>query len=103
MSADELSHVATFDVLHGDEVVSFSFVEIEDGGDVWMIERRGESSFALEAFKVCFLGSELRRENFDDDSAAEFCIGRFVDSALSAYAELLQNLITAEGFADHDV
>jgi len=33
-----LSHIATFDVLHGDEVVTFGFVEIEDGADVGVVE-----------------------------------------------------------------
>src|ERR1051325_6530802 len=39
MAADELSHIATFDVLHGDEVDAFDFIEIEYGADIWMIER----------------------------------------------------------------
>ena len=39
MAVHQLPHVATLDVLHRDEVVSFSLVEIKDGADVGMIER----------------------------------------------------------------
>ena len=49
MPVYKLPHVLSFDVLHGDEVMSFSFVEIEDGADVWMIERGGEPGFAFKA------------------------------------------------------
>ena len=98
MAADKLSDVAAFDVLHGDEVVAFRFVEIEDGADVWMIERGGQPRFAFKAFEVCFSRGQLRRQDFDDDGAAKFCIGGFVNRALPANAELFQNLIIARVF-----
>ena len=39
MPVHQLPHVASFNVLHGDKVVPFGFVEIEDGADVGMVER----------------------------------------------------------------
>ena len=60
MPVHELAHVAALDVLHGDEVMPFSFIEIEDGADVWMIERRGEPRFAFETPQVGFARGQLR-------------------------------------------
>src|SRR4051794_5373403 len=37
----ELPHVLAFDVLHGNEVNAIDLVEVEDGADVWMVERGG--------------------------------------------------------------
>ena len=64
-SGDELAHVLAFDVLHRDEVHAVHFVEIEDGADVWMVQRRGETRFAFEAFQVCFFRAEFRGYDFD--------------------------------------
>src|SRR6267143_3068611 len=93
MSIHQLPHVATLDVLHGDEVVALGFIEIEDGGDVWMIERRGQPRLAFKAPEVSFPGSQLRRQDFDYHCAAKFSVGSFVDSALPAHAELLENFV----------
>ena len=91
----ELTHVATLDVLHGDEVVAFSFVEIEDGADVWMIERGRQPRFAFKAPKVCFARGQFRGQDFDDYGAAELAIRRFVNCALPADAELFEDLVVA--------
>ena len=40
------AHVFAFDVLHGDEVNAVDYVEIEDGADVRMVQRRGKARFA---------------------------------------------------------
>ena len=53
-TGDELAHVLAFDVLHCDEVNAVNFVEIEDGADVWMVQRRGETCFAFKSFEVGF-------------------------------------------------
>src|SRR5712691_2296650 len=101
MAAHKLAHIATFDVLHGDEVNSFNFIEVEYSADVWMIERRGESCLAFKALQVCFSCSQLGRQNFNDHRAAEFSIGGFVNCALPADAELLEDLIIAQKLSDH--
>src|SRR6185503_5051291 len=80
----KLSNVLSFDVLHRDEMNAVDFVEIEDGADVWMVQRRGEARFAFESFQVCFFSAELGRYDFDHNRAAKLGVGGFVDRALPA-------------------
>src|SRR5205085_4213285 len=75
---DELTHVPARDVLHGDEEHTVRLVEIVDGADVRMVERRGEHRFALEAFEVHLFAGQLRRQHFDDDRAAELRVDGFI-------------------------
>src|SRR6185503_13490350 len=89
----ELPHVLAFDVLHGNEVNAVDLVEIEDGADVWMVERRGQTRFAFETLEICFACGQLGGQNFDDERAAELGIDRFIDGSLSALTELLENLV----------
>src|SRR5688572_26653034 len=56
-STYQLAHIASFDVLHGDEVHTIGFVEIEDSADVRMIEGGGEACFAFEALEIGFFDS----------------------------------------------
>src|SRR5258706_2522979 len=101
MSVHQLAHVASFNILHGDEVVSFSLIKIEDGADVGMIEGRGQAGFAFKAMKVCFSCSQFGRQNFYYYGAAEFSVGSFVNSSLPADAELFENLVIAERLSNH--
>src|SRR5690349_11335817 len=52
LTVDELSHVATFDVLHCDELNVADFVQAEDRADVWVVQRRCELGFAFEASEI---------------------------------------------------
>ena len=90
---DQLPHVASFDILHGDEMHAVHFVQIEDGADVRMIQRRSEARFALEAFEVGFLDGQFRRQDFDDDRATELRIDGLINCALPARAEFFQNAV----------
>ena len=89
----ELPHVSTLDVLHGDEVNAIDLVEVEDGADVWVVQRGSEARFTFKTFEVCFACGQFGGQNFDNQGAAEFGIDGFIDSALSALTELLENLI----------
>src|ERR1041384_5963640 len=53
-TVNQFANVFAFDELHGDEMHAIQVIEIEDGADVRVIERRGESCFALEPFEVGF-------------------------------------------------
>jgi len=37
-SPDKLAHITAFDVLHGNKVQPFGFIEIEDRADVGMVQ-----------------------------------------------------------------
>ena len=89
----QLAHVAAGNVLHRDEVDAVDDVEIEDGADVGVIQRRGQARLALKAFQVGFFGSQFFGQNFDDHRAAQFGVDGFIDRSLPARAELLENLV----------
>src|ERR1044071_4126348 len=77
------------------------FVEIEDGADVWMVQRGGKARFAFKSFEVCLFRAELRRYYLDDDWATQLDVNRFVDRSLPAHAELLRDVIVAKRFTQH--
>src|SRR6185369_17408949 len=68
---------------------------------VWVVERRGEPRFAFETFEICFAGSEFGGQHFDDERAPEFGIDGFIDRALSALTELLEDLVIPQCGTDH--
>ena len=100
-AVDKLPHVLAFDVLHRDEVQPSGFVHIKNGADVRMVQRRSQPCLALETFQIGFFDREFRRQDLDDDRAAQLQIGGFVNRALSARAQLVRDFIVAESFADH--
>ncbi len=93
LAVHQFAHVPPFDVLHGDEVDAVRFAEIEDGANVRMVERRGKACFALEAFEARFARGQLRRQDFEHDRAPKLRIERLIDSALSARADLFDDLV----------
>src|SRR4029079_16157940 len=90
-AGDELTNVLAFDELHRDEVSAVDFVEIEDGSDVWVIQRRCETRFAFKSFEVRFLRAELRRYHLDHNRPTELDVSGFVDRALPADTELVSD------------
>src|SRR5258708_30841301 len=54
-SVNQLADVLAFDILHGDEVHAFDVVQIENGADIRVIKRGGQTRFTLEPFEVGFL------------------------------------------------
>ena len=57
----KIAHVLAFNELHGDEMYAAYFVEIEDGANIRMVERRSKSRFAFETFEVGFFNGKFRR------------------------------------------
>ena len=51
---------------------------------------RSEPGFALETFEVRVFGGQFRRQDLDDDGAAELRVDGLVDCALTARANLVQ-------------
>src|SRR5882672_814288 len=88
-------------MLHGDEVHTIDRVQIKDRANVGVVQRGGQTCFALKAAQVSLFRSKLRRQNFYDDSAAQLGIGGFIDGALPADANLFGDAIIAQGLADH--
>src|SRR5437868_916857 len=97
----KLAHVLALDKLHRDVVNAFNLVEIEDGADIRVVQRRGKPRLTFESFEICFFRAEFRWNYFDDNGTAEFGIGRLVNRSLPAHAELVGDAIVAEGLTYH--
>src|SRR3954463_12881743 len=60
-----------FELLHADEPLAIRFVDLVDGADVGMVQRRSRPRFPLEAFECCGIARQLWRKKFERDAAAE--------------------------------
>src|SRR6185436_17289497 len=100
-SSDELAHVLALHELHRDEVNAVDLIEIVDGADVWMVQRRRELRFSFEALEIGLFRAEFRRDDFDYNRAIEFRVRGFVNRALPANAELVGDAKVANRFTDH--
>src|SRR5262249_23508839 len=83
------------------EVLAFGFSYVVDRNDVGMVEGRRGASLLDEPLAPGRVGSSLGREDLDGDGPVEVGVVSLVHHAHGALAELLQNLIMSEGFADH--
>jgi hypothetical protein len=93
--------VSASDMLHHDVVQSILLAEVVNCADVRMVQGRSETRFTIETLQVCVFASEFRRQDFDDYGAAELRVGRFVDRALAACANLVGYFEAAEGLTNH--
>ena len=82
-------------VAFGDDVV--------DGDDVGMVQRGGGLRFLDEAAAALGIARHFRRQHFDGDKAVEPRVLRLVDIAHAARAQLLEQLVLKNSFADHAV
>ena len=76
-----------------------AFFEAVDRGDVRMVERREDFGFALEAREPVGVGRERRRQDLDRDLALQLRVGRAIDLAHAAFADLRGDLVDAEARA----
>ena len=64
-------------------------------------EGGGGSSLPLEAFSRQALGQVLLREELQSDLAAESCVFGLVYDAHTSAAQLAEDAVVRDGFADH--
>jgi hypothetical protein len=69
---------------------------VEDGGDVWMIERREDLRFALKPREAIRIVRQRGREDFDGDVATELRIARAIDLAHPAGADGGEDLVRSK-------
>ncbi len=87
--------------LHGEERPTFVFVNVVDGADVGVIERRGGAGLALEAFECGTVPSQLFGEEFERDRAAQMGILGAINHAHAAGARLFQGAVMSHRLAGH--
>ena len=89
------------EILHGDEVLTFALVNLEDHADVGMIQCRSSLCFALETGQSLRVLGDFIGQEFQGDEAMQLHVLGFVDHAHTAAAQLLNNAVVGDGLADH--
>ena len=82
-----------FDNLHDEEVDAIVLFERMEGGDVRMVQRGEELSFALEALHPLRILRERLRQYFDRFLALQLPIGGAIDLNHAAHTESLDDLV----------
>ena len=72
-----------------------------DGADVGMIERRRGARFPSKAFQRLRIAREFIGQEFERNKAPEFGVLCLVDDTHPAAAQLFDDSIVRNGFADH--
>ena len=86
---------------HGDEMFAVGFVDFVNRADVRMVERGGGEGFALKALAGRGIVLHVGRKKFQRDVAAQLEVFRFVDHTHPPAAQLRENAVMRNGFADH--
>src|SRR5215813_1505036 len=84
---------ATLEHLHHHKRPSLAFPEIIDSANVWMIECRGSSGLALEAFEGLCIPGQFLRQKLQGHMPAKSGVLRFIDYSHAAAAEFVENLV----------
>src|SRR6185312_3077706 len=69
--------------------------------DMWMIERGDGVGFLLEACDTIRFADEIAREKLQCYNPLQPPVARLVDNAHAAFAELVEDLVMGDDFADH--
>ena len=84
--------------MKGWPVVLSDFV---DGADVGMVQGRSGLGFALETVERLAILGQVFGQELQRDEAAQGCVFGFVDDTHPAAAQLFDNAVVRDGFADH--
>ena len=99
---DVLLQRAAFVQRHRDEDTSIAgLFDVVDGADVRIVERRGSLRLVNEALPGVFITRQAGGQELQRDEALEANVLRLVDDPHRAAAELFENLIVRNSFADH--
>lgn len=90
----------SFDHFHDDEADALRFDDVENRGDVRVIEGGGGAGLLDESSLALGVDNELRRENFDSDLTLKLGVERFVDDAHTAATDLFEYLVVSERASD---
>jgi hypothetical protein len=88
-------------MLHDDEELAVMLLDVVDGANVRMVERRRRACLLQKARPCIRLCRHLRREKFQRDFAIEFGIDGEIHLAHAARAEVLKDLVMCNGLTDH--
>jgi hypothetical protein len=98
---DALLQRVAFEQLHRNEGPALIFINLINGADVGMVERRGGAGFALETLEGARITDCTVGKEFQSDLTAETNVLRFVNHAHSARTKLLVNAIVRNDLVGH--
>jgi hypothetical protein len=93
---DFVLHAHAVDEFHCQEPVLL--VDLEDGADVGMVQRRGGLRLAQKALAVL---QGMGRKKLQRDCTPQLRVFSLVDDTHPALAELLEDAVVRDGLADH--
>src|ERR1035437_978669 len=89
--------------LHGDERATVLLVNVVDGADVGMVQRRGGASFAPQALQRMPVVSQIVGKKLEGDETAETCVLGLTPPPPPAAPELLDDAVVRDGCASHEM
>jgi len=98
--AHRLAQIHAIDELHEQVKKRARLPMLKDGDDVRMMQFPEHARLACESLRKCRIASQLRRENFQSDSAIEGRLPRFVNEAHAALTDELFDFELREGGCD---
>src|ERR1700687_297864 len=91
----------SFEKLHDNETLAVVFVNVINGADMRMIQRRSCSRFAAEALNSRMVLGKALGKKFQADVAAETNVLGLIHDPHSASAQLFQNAVMGDGSPGH--
>jgi len=99
---DQLAQRVARHVLHGDEVRAIDAVDLVNGDDIGVVERRRRPGFLHEAALALRIGHCLSLQHLDGNQPVQAGVPAFVDHAHPALAELFDDLVVRDNPADQE-
>lgn len=93
----------TIQQFHGDELLVLGPVNLVDGANARMVQRRRSAGFALKAFQGLRIARNIRGQELEGDVAAKVEVFSLIHYAHPARTELLQNAVMRNGAANHEI
>ena len=92
---------SAFEEGHRQEGLSVDLVDLVDGADIRVIERRGGLGFAEKTLAMLGVFDDVGAKKLQRDRAPELQVLGLVDDAHSAFTELFGDAVMRNGFTDH--
>jgi hypothetical protein len=100
-SVDAMVEGAALEQFHRQEGTALVFVDLVDGADVRMVQRRGHPGFTQEALGAGAVGTVLGAQELERDRAMQLDVLGLEDDAHAAGAEWFENAVVRDDLANH--
>src|SRR6266849_10276114 len=87
--------------LHDNKTLAIVLVDVIDGADVWVIQGRGRSRFALKALNGWMIFGKPLGKKFQANVAAETNVLGLIHDPHAAATQLFQNPVMGDGAPNH--